>query len=63
VYVWVDLGLTPERRQRFGQDTFAEKKRLICFAADDLALFRSVNRRRVSPEVDRLIARARLILI
>jgi protein-S-isoprenylcysteine O-methyltransferase Ste14 len=49
--------------QRFGQDTFAEKKRLTCLAADDLTLFRSVNRRRGSPEMNRLIARARLIVI
>ncbi len=43
--------------KRFGQDTFAEKKAVDCLAADDLAIFRSVDRRRGSPQVDRLVAR------
>src|SRR5690349_21745652 len=55
----MDLGLTPERRyvSMLRPRHVRREEAVGCLAANDLALFCSVNRRRGSREVDRLIAR------
>src|SRR5712691_1061052 len=55
----MDLGLTPERRyvSTHRPRHVRGEEAVDCLAADDLAIFRSVDRRKGSPEVDRLVAR------
>ena len=55
----MDLGLTPKRRyvSTLRPRHVRGEEAVDCLAADDLAIFRSVDRRRGSPQVDRLVAR------